>query len=270
MVSPPLVSRVGNVRCGVSAPLLLHFFPLPVRQGPMVILAAGGPRVGCTPLILGPVARWGPALLCLGVPPHAPAARCGRALLDDGSPSPPSLAAARVKRAQPFGGFPSPWSLLRWFLVWGTCAVGFRPPSSFISFPSRFAKAPWSSLLPAAPALAVPPSAASDASKSYLQRASAPCSDLVPSVTSDFRGRGPALPSSSSVSIVPGGSSVRCPPIGAPSPPSAPCILVFRVVGGFSSPPPRPYSPGPPSTAVGPPGVSFPLGSSATQGVSEP
>ena len=116
------------------------------------------------------------------------------------------------------------------------------------------------------------PSVGSDASKSYSKRANALFSDLAPSTPLDCRGRVPGLPSPSAVSIMSGESSVRCLPIGLPSLPSAPCILVARAVGEFSSLPPcpRPSSPGLSSASVVPPGVSSPLGSLATPGVSAP
>ena len=121
----------------------------------------------------------------------------------------------------------------------GSLLCRVSSPSSSIYVPYQFSKAPWSSSLPVAPTLSVPPSVASDARKSYSRRASAPCSDLAPSAPSDWRGRGPALPSFSTVFVMSGGPYVRCSPIGSSLPPLAPCILVDRAVGGFSSSLPR-------------------------------
>ena len=87
------------------------------------------------------------------------------------------------------------------------------------------------------------PSVASDASMLYSRRAILPCLDLAPSMPSDCHSQGPALPLSSAVSIVSGGSAVCCPPTGAPLLLLATCILVAWVVGGFSSPPPAPVRP---------------------------
>ena len=113
------------------------------------------------------------------------------------------------------------------------------PSSSSASVPSRFAKAPWLALLPAAPVLARPPSA--PLTPVSPTRASAPCSDLAPLALLNCRNQVSVLPLTADVSVVSGSSSVRFLPIGPPSPPSTPCVLVAWVVGWSLSPtPPSP------------------------------
>ena len=151
----------------------------------------------------------------------------------------------RWERTLPFGGAPRLGLSSVRFLRGERELWGFTPSSlALISY--WFANAPWPSSLPARPALAGTRSVASNASILYSQHVSTPCSDLAPSTPSDCCGRVPTLTSSSVVSIVLGGSTVRYLPIGAPLLPSAPCILVAWAVGGFLFPPPfqRPSFPG--------------------------
>ena len=165
-------------------------------------------------------------LLCLGVSPRALAARRGRALLGGGSSSPfPPSAAACVMPARPFGG-----GLSTVYLLFGSCAErtrwGFPSLSSSLIRPTLWSVTPWMSSHAVGPVLAGPFSVASDASKLYLRRASAPCS-----------GGCPALPTHDTISIASFAVAIlsHC---AAPSPPSGPCPLIARWVGGFSSPPP--------------------------------
>ena len=212
-------------------------------------------------------------LQCSGAPP--PCRRCaswarrGRALLGGGFPSSfPSSAAARVKRARLFGGgglsAVSPPSgfcagLARW---------GFSSPSSALVRPALCSVAPWPSSLVAGPALAWPLSDASKAILLYSWCGCLPFSVVAPSASSKCSVGFPALPSPAAVSVALVGVAVR-PLRSAPSPPLGPCPLVARVVGGFSSPPPRPHPSSPCQywDAVRDPRVSSPLVPSASLGV---
>ena len=153
----------------------------------------------------------------------------------------------------------------------GVHAAGFRPPPPSTSRPAQHVPlvALWPSLLPGSPALAGLTAVPVGASKLYSRRASAPCSGLAPLVPEVCLVRVPALLLSAAMPRCGRSGAVLCPPIRSLALPPAPCALVARVVGGFSSPPrPCPSSPGTPSPNVVTPGVFPPCGNSATPGVS--
>ena len=100
--------------------------------------------------------------------------------------------------------------------------------------------APWPSPLTQGPVLDRPPSGSSGASKPYSQRGCMPFLGLAPSVPSDCRGRGPALFSSTSVSLSSSGATFLGPRDAPLFPPSTPLSSLDRVVWGVSVPSPPP------------------------------
>ena len=137
---------------------------------------------------------------------------------------------------------------------------GFSSPPSSCWILALCCVAPWPSSAGAGPALACTPTNASDATLSYSRRGCMPFSVVVAAASVEFSGGCPAPPAPSAVSITASGVSVS-PCRAAPSPPWGGCDLVARVVGGFSSPPPRPRPSSPRwyQDAVRAPRVSSPL-----------
>ena len=126
-------------------------------------------------------------------------------------------------------------------LCWCCASCRVLPPSSSGSLPSWSAVTPCPALLPVSPASAGSPAVPVGASKPYSQRASVPCSGLAPLVPEVCLGGVSAIPSFADVPCGShGGSVVLGPPIGHLLPPSAPCALVTRVVGGGVHPLPAP------------------------------
>ena len=115
------------------------------------------------------------------------------------------------------------------------------------------------------------PSGSSSASKPYSWRECMPFSGLAPLVPSDCRGRGPALSSSSAISLGRGGAAVLGPRALQLLTPSDPLSALAQVVWGLPSPPrPLPSSPVTLSPSVATPGVSSPRGNVSTPGVLMP
>ena len=205
---PPLI-RARPARGGCTRPV-----PLPLLSARWLCALLG---MGAPFFVLGLVVRGVPVLPYSRVPPRVPAARCGRDMLGAPPPPLPLLTDARVKRAQPFKGSPCLGLSSVSFSRGERALRGFVPLLLCLRpLPVRYG--PMAVLASGGPRVGWTPSVASDASKSYLQRASVPCSDLAPLAPSDCRSRGPALQSFSAVSVVLGGSAVRCLTIGLPSP----------------------------------------------------
>ena len=185
------------------------------------------------------------------VHPRSLTARPGRALLDEGPPSPfPPSSAARVSRARPFRGplasvaslavsiyslalfgVSSPPSVLCAAPIDGaSLALTGTPTGAAGAAPLKcagmyLASSLLSSLVGAGPTVTGPPTAAATAPLMGCAFGSPAPPDLF-SV--------PVSASASSISVAPRGA--------APSLPSVGCSLLGRTVGGFSSPPRPPVS----------------------------
>ena len=234
---------------GVPSPLT----PLDAARVKRVQPFGGGPRLCRSAIgllrserVLGaplwfrfPFAWGGPVLQCSGSPP-LPSLRAVGARFWVGVP-PPSYSPRRPLALGVRNRSGGPLSSV--YPPSGSCAelarLGFLSPSSYQVRTALWFMPPRPSSPAAGPALAGPLSDASDTTLSYSQRGCLPFSVVAPSALSNCSGGYPAPPSPAAVSIASSGAAIL-PRRAAPSPPSGPCLLVARVVGGFSSLPPSP------------------------------
>ena len=176
-----------------------------------------------------------------GVPPHSLAARHGRALLGEGSPSPfPPSSATRVRRALQFGrGLYSVSSSAVSLSLRSLLGVLSPPSFSRCGLPCPVAH--WPSSSGAGPVLAWPPTNAAVASLQYSRRWCASLSVVAMAAPVKCADGCPAPPVPSAVSF--SASSIFVAPRGAaPSPPSVGALPGVSGGGWVLVPSPPPLS----------------------------